>query len=107
MWDDDFFRNFYRNRRGQRTPFDMFNVNKSYTFDIEKFFSIPPESSPKFTSTKYLTITVSEGDDDGIDKAIALLESMKSKGTDPAEVAKSDAEEGDENFDAEFKKDNL
>ncbi len=109
MWDDDFYR-FFRNSRNRTNPF---RYNDSYTFNLDKFFNnLPFESEetqtpPKFKAVKYVTITVSEGDDEGIDRAIKILESMRSNLSDPVEAAKSDDDESDEKFDEDFKEDNL
>lgn len=112
MWDndDDFYR-FFRNH-------NPFRYNRSHTFDLDKFFNntypSPFTSSndeyntpSKFKATKYVTITVSEGDNEGIDKAIKLLESMRSKSSDPVEAAKSDKEDLEDKFDKDFTEENL
>ena len=116
MWDDidddddDFYR-FFRNH-------NPFRYNRSDTFDLDKFFnnSYPSPFTPfkgdyktpsKFKATKYVTITVREGDNEGIDKAIKLLESMRSKSSDPVEAAKSDREEPEDKFDKDFTEENL
>ena len=67
MWDDDFYR-FFRNSRNRTNPF---RYNDSYTFNLDKFFNHLPfeaeeeKTPPKFKAVKYVTIIVSEGDDDG------------------------------------------
>ena len=83
MWDDidddddDFYR-FFRNH-------NPFSYNRSHTFDLDKFFNntYPSPFTPfkdeyktpsKFKATKYVTITVSEGDNEGIDKPLNLTE---------------------------------
>ena len=73
--------------------------------DFYRFFRNHTPS--KFKATKYVTITVSEGDNEGIDKAIKLLESMRSKSSDPVEAAKSDREEPEDKFDKDFTEENL
>jgi len=113
MWDnddDDFYR-FFRNH-------NPFRYNTPHTFDLDKFLNNTSNSPftpskdeyktpPKFKATKYVTITVSEGDDAGIDKAIKILESMRSKVSDPVEAAKSDTEEPEDKFDKDFTEENL
>ena len=120
MWDDD-ADDFYRFFRNRTNPF---RDNDSYTFDLKKFFnnsppftpSYTPKAYPNFKATKFVTITISEGDDDAIEKAIALLESMKSKTDDSITddsitSTKSESEDSVESddaaFDNEFKEDNL
>lgn len=109
MWDDDFYR-FFRNSRNRTNPF---RYNDSYTFNLDKFFNHLPfeaeeeKTPPKFKAVKYVTIIVSEGDDDGIDRAIKILESMRSTVTDPVEAAKSDTQDEDKKFDEDFKEENL
>ncbi len=70
-------------------------------------FEAEEEKTPKFKAVKYVTIIVSEGDDDSIDRAIKILESMRSTVPDPVEAAKSDTQDEDKKFDEDFKEENL
>ena len=110
MWDDDFYRFFRNNTR--RMPYNFFNLNDSHSFDFSKVFDNLYESEDKmpdykFKAVKYVTLTVAEGDDEGIDRAIKILEKMRSKTSDPVEAAKEDKSENDDSFDSDFKEDNL
>ena len=110
MWDDDFYRFFRNNTR--RMPYNFFNLNDSHSFDFSKVFDNLYESEDKmpdykFKAVKYVTLTVAEGDDEGIDRAIKILEQMRSKTSDPVEAAKEDKSENDDSFDSDFKEDNL
>ena len=115
MWDDDFYRFFRKSNNGRRMPYNFFNLNDSHSFDFSKIFdnfdtdnfsSYPLPDKYKFKATKYVSITVAEGDDEGIDQAIKILESMRSKSSDPVEAAKED-DDSDDTFNEDFKEDNL
>ncbi len=93
-------------------PYNFFNLNDSHSFDFSKVFDNLYESEDKmpdykFKAVKYVTLTVAEGDDEGIDRAIKILEQMRSKTSDPVEAAKEDKSENDDSFDSDFKEDNL
>ncbi len=115
MWDDDFYRFFRKSNKGRRMPYNFFNLNDSHSFDFSKIFdnfdtddfsSYPLPDKYKFKATKYVSITVAEGDDEGIDQAIKILESMRSKPSDPVEAAQED-DDSDDTFNENFKEDNL
>mgnify|MGYP003649963736 FL=1 len=83
MWDDDFYKKFLGSGR-DKNPFDNFwgfNNNRSYD-PYENYNTDSSSHNHPFKTTKFVTITVSEGDDDSIDDAIKILESMKSKKDD-------------------------
>ena len=75
-------------------------------FDTSDFSSYPMPDKYKFKATKYVSITVAEGDDEGIEEAIKILESMRSKPSDPVEAAQED-DDSDDTFADDFKEDNL
>ncbi len=104
MWDDEFYRRYFGRRR--RNPFDNFlGMGDNRSFDIEKFFNGSPfPQTPHHVKT--LTIVVTEGDDEAIEKAIEMLKEMKSKEADPIEDAVEE-KESDSEFDDEFQTENL
>ncbi len=104
MWDDEFYRRYFGRRR--RNPFDNFlGMGDNRSFDIEKFFNGSPfPQTPHHVKT--LTIVVTEGDDEAIEKAIEMLKEMKSKEADPIEDAVEE-KELDSEFDDEFQTENL
>ena len=103
MWDDEFYRRYFGRRRN---PFDNFmGMGNNRSFDLEKFFNGPPfPQTPHHVKT--LTIVVTEGDDEAIEKAIEMLKEMKSKEADPIEDAVEEKELVSE-FDDEFQTENL
>tara|TARA_R110002020_G_scaffold116315_7_gene266679 strand:+ start:906 stop:1220 length:315 start_codon:yes stop_codon:yes gene_type:complete len=104
MWDDEFYRRYFGRRR--RNPFDNFmGMGNNRSFDLEKFFNGPPfPQTPHHVKT--LTIVVTEGDDEAIEKAIEMLKEMKSKEADPIEDAVEE-KESDSEFDDGFQTENL
>ena len=105
-WDDDYFWNLTSNHR-------TFNYSNPIGFgSIEKFFNrlekMLKDSHIEIERKRTISFVVTEGDNEAIDRAIAMLESMRStQEEDEEDGTKRETESGKESkFTEDFKDEN-
>ena len=104
MWEDDWFTwSLTPSRRTRQIPFGLTNFNDIFN-RLEKILN---EATVERRRT--LSLTVTEGDNDAIDKAIEMLESMRvseeKEEVKDSNEASVEASETKENFNEDFKED--
>jgi len=102
MWEDDWFTwSLTPSRRTRQIPFGITNFNDIFN-RLEKMLT-----EAHVERRRTLTLTVTEGDNDSIDRAIEMLQGMKvSKEDSPEEESSVEATSDKENFNEDFKEDN-
>ena len=103
MWEDDWYTwSLTPSRRTNQTPFGFGMIGFNDLFDrLEKMLS---EAAVERRRT--LTLTVTEGDNNSIDRAIEMLQDMKvSKEDSPEEESSVETTSDKENFNEDFKED--
>jgi len=107
MWDD-YIWNLTSNRRYMMNPYSwnnsFMNGNSIDRFfdRIERLLSHP---EIKVEKRKTVSFTVTEGDNEAIDRAIEILEGLRAS-EETTEENKVDTESSNESFSEEFKGDN-
>ena len=110
MWDDDYIWNLTSNRRSRNNPY-FWNNSYMGIGSLERFFDrlerLMSNADIKIERKKTVSFTVTQGDDDAINRAIEVLESLRSP-TDEHSQDKTEVktEESDEKFSEDFKGDN-
>jgi hypothetical protein len=108
MWDEYLF-NLTSNRRYMMNPYSW-NNSFMNTNSVDRFFDrierLLSHPDIKVEKRKTVSFTVTEGDNETIDRAIEILESLRAS-EETTEENNVDTESSNESYSEEFKGDNV
>ena len=109
MWDD-YIWNLTSNRRTMMNPYSWNNSFMGMG-SLDRFFDrlerLMSNAEIKVEKRRTVSFTVTEGDNEAIDRAIEVLESLRSPADENSQdTAEVKTEESDEKFSEDFKGDN-